>query len=135
MSFVNLSPSTSNHNENNQMNFNSASQQDLQVIDSRRRTLSINESFMKVPKSNLSIDHGSNHMEMCFNYDKCFSNTYEYSANSFNHSADNSFAYSTSNQTFDNNDQFEYDSNVESADQHHQTRKFFFSFATEFVSI
>lgn len=122
MSFVSSPASTSQHHESSQINFNSTSQNHLESIENR---VINSDNFSKVPKSISNIEHSSNHLQVSFNYEKCFNNTFDYSANGCNYNGDNAIEFTSANQTFNNADQFGYNFNAEpGSEQYQKTSKF-----------
>lgn len=120
MSFINLPESTSKHHENSQNNFNS-SQNYLNSIEIRSRTVCEPEEF---PKTISNIEHCSDQLAMSFNYEKCFDNTFEYSTNSGSYSGENIFEFPSGSQSFNNTDQLGYNFNAENPTNHQQMSKF-----------
>lgn len=112
MSFVNSPASTSQHHESSQINFNSTSQNYLDSIENR---VIDSDNFSNVPKSN-----SSNHLQVSFNYEKCFNNTFDYSANGCNYNGDNAIEFTSANQTFNDANQFGYNFNAETGSEQYQ---------------
>lgn len=95
MSFIDLSTSTTQQNPNNQMNYNSASSSFSRIIvDKPDNSFELNK-FRKCQKSTLNDGPDTPQIDMCFDYDKCFANTFDYDANNFDYDARNSFELNT----------------------------------------
>lgn len=100
--------------ENNHINFSEATTNFAEIC-TKQFDLSLDSNKLeKFPKFNLDNDQ-SRQMDMCYDYDKCFTNTYEYSGNNFVYNGENSYNMTTteSNQSFNNTEQFPYNFNPE----------------------
>lgn len=120
MSFINSSDLIFQQNGIDQMN-----------VSSTHPNYPVNQAksaanFMEVSESISNIDLNSSHIEMCFNSDKCFGDSFEFSANHLNCCAENALQFPPSDeQTFNNIDEFRYNYNEEVSEQQQQSSKFF----------
>lgn len=86
MSF-HLSASTS-QSQNNQMNFDD----NFTGINDDKLEFSLDpDKFVKFPKFPSNHDQNNDKTEMCFDYSKCFTNQFQYDANNFAYSSENTF--------------------------------------------
>lgn len=95
MSYKDLSSSALQPNPNCQMNFNSASASFSHIIADKPNNSFESNKFVKFPKSSLNDGPDTPQIDMCFDYDKCFGNTFECDANNFGYDAGNSFELNT----------------------------------------
>lgn len=109
MSFLN---SSSQQNRNNSLNVGETSANVGDEFTNKLDTPLDPDKFEKCPKSTSSVSFDPRYTNLCLEYDKCFSNTFEYSANNFDYGIDNSYGLNTiSNQTYNSTNQIGYDLN------------------------
>lgn len=111
MSFMDLSASTSQQPRNNQMNFDSTATSFGVICENQSEFLLDSNKVVKFPRSTLNNDCDTRHMDICFDYNKSFGNTFQYIGNNFGYDGENAYGLNTtSNQPFNNADSYSYHS-------------------------
>lgn len=122
MSFMDSSASTSQPNGNNLMNFNSPPAGCSVICENRSEFLIDSNKSVKFPRS---AEHDTRNMDFCYDYNKSYGNTFQYSGNSFGYDDQNSYGLNaTVNQPLNSTNPYGYNFNKESHDQQNQPGKF-----------
>ncbi|XP_055325499.1 homeobox protein MOX-2-like [Sitodiplosis mosellana] len=122
MSFMDSSASTSQQGCNNQMNFDSTTTEFGAICENESELLMNSSRVAKFPKSTLNDNNDTRHVNLCFDYNKCFANTFQYSGNNFGYNGGNAYGLSTTtNESFNTADPYGYSFNEESHELQNQT--------------
>lgn len=109
---MSLLNSSSQQNRNNTLNFGSTSTNFGDEFTNKLDTPLVSDKFEKCPKLASSGNFDPRYTNMCLEYDKCFGNTFEHSANNFDYGINNSYGFNTiSNQMYNDTNQIGYDLN------------------------
>lgn len=127
MSFMDSSNATSLHQDRNSMNFASTSTDFSTTIrENESETLLMGSSRVaKFPKSTFDDNSASRHANLCYDYNKCFANTFQYNENeNFDYNVDNAYGLSTTvNESFNTTNSYSYNFNDESHELQNQPGK------------
>lgn len=122
MSFMDSSASTSEQGRSNQINFDSTSISYSAICENDSELLMNSNKSMKFSKSTLNDGHDAKHMDLCYDYNKCFTNTYQYSENNYGYDGESSYGLNTTiNQTFNTTESYTF--NEEPHEQQNQMGK------------
>lgn len=133
MSFMDSSASTSLHQDrNNSMNFDSISTDFSPTMrENESESLLMGSSRVaKCPKSTISDNSDPRHVNLCYDYNKCFANTFQYNENGgYDYNVENAYGLSTAvNQSFNTANSYSYNFNDESHELQNQAGEFSINF-------